>query len=320
MRLDMIDLREIEIAAARLEGLAVRTPLVRLQRGPGDTEIWLKLEMLQPLRSFKIRGAASVIRSTDRADLARGLVAASTGNLAQAVAWQARELGVPATIVIPDHAPAAKRDVLADLGARVIAVPLERWWQALHERGHPDADGLFIDPEDDRLIAGNGTIGLEVLDDQPDVDAVLVPYGGGALSAGIASAVKQLSSRVRVYAVEPETAAPANAALRAGRPVPIDYRPSWVDGCGGSALMPTIWPLVRPLLDGGVTVSLDDAAAAARLLVQRLGIVAEGAGALPVAAALAGLADRHRKIVCIVSGGNLDVEKLRTLLAGQTPG
>lgn len=315
----MIELQDIERAATMLKGLVLRTPLVRLPSTTDDTEIWLKLELLQPRRSFKIRGATSVIRSTEREVLAQGLVAASTGNLAQSVAWEARRLGVPATIVIPDHAPAAKRAAIERLGAQIIAVPLDRWWQTLAEHGHPDAEGLFVDPDDPRLIAGNGTIGLEILEDLPDVDAVLVPYGGGALSAGVATAVKALRPQARVYAVEPETAAPVTAALAAGRPMPIDYRPSWVDGCGGSALMPKMWPLVEQLLDGGIAVPLPDVAAAARSLAEQVGVIAEGAGALPVAAALAGGRGDPRKVVCVISGGNIDPEKVRTFLAGGMP-
>jgi len=313
----MIELRDIEHARKTIAGAAVRTPLVRLPTTAGP-EIWLKLETLQPLSSFKIRGAASVIRSSRRGALAQGVVTASTGNLAQAVASEAGKHGVPATVVVPDHAPAAKLAAIERLGARTIAVPLERWWQTLAECGHPSAPGLFVDPEDPRLIAGNGTIGLEILEDLPDVDAVLVPYGGGALAAGIASAVKAVRPDARVYAVEPEPAAPANAALAAGGPTPIEYRPSWVDGCGGSGLMPGIWPVVEPLLDGGHVVSLADAAAAVKLLAERVRIIAEGAGAIPVAAALAGGVE-GRKIVCVVSGGNIDAAKLRTILAGGVP-
>ena len=313
----MIELRDIERARETIAGVALRTPLVRLPTGE-EPEIWLKLETLQPLNSFKIRGAASVIRSSDPDQLARGIVAASTGNLAQAVAWEARTLGVPATVVVPDHAPAAKLAAIEALGARTISVPVEGWWQTLHDHGHPDAEGMFVDPEDPRLVAGNGTVGLEIFEDLPEVDAVLAPYGGGALTAGIASALRELRPEAGVYSVEPETAAPAHAALAAGEPVPIDYRHSWVDGCGGRGLMPKMWPVVQPMLAGALSVPLAEAAEAIRVIAQKVKVIAEGAGALPVAAALGGQV-RARRIVCVVSGGNIDLEKVRTILGGEQP-
>jgi threonine dehydratase len=251
--------------------------------------------------------------------LKHGVVTASAGNMAQGVAWAARELGIPATIVVPDHAPETKLAAIERLGGRVVKVPYERWWQAIVESRFEGLDGLFVHPvQDDLVMAGNGTIGLEILEDLPDIDAVLIPWGGGGLTTGIASAIKAQNPSVRIYPVEPETAAPLNATLAAGSPQEIDYRPSFVDGAGGRALLPKMWSLAEPLIDGAYTASLDETAEAIRLLAERARIIAEGAGALATAVALSGRAGVG-KLVCIVSGGNIDFAKLSAILAGATP-
>jgi len=297
----------------------VRTPLVRLDAPETPSEIWLKLENLQPIGSFKLRGALNAIRRAAPEDLRAGVVTASAGNMAQGVAWAARELGLLCTVVVPDHAPQTKLAAIERLGGRVVKVPFERWWQAIEESCFEGAEGLFVHPvQDAGVMAGNGTIGLEILEDLPDPDAVLVPYGGGGLTSGIASALRQLRPETRIYAVEPETAAPLAASLAAGQPREIEYRPSFVDGAGGRSILPKMWPLVRGLVDGARTVSLDETAAAVRLLAERTRVVAEGAGALAVAAALAGRAE-GRKLVCVVSGGNIDSAKLAAILRGETP-
>lgn len=303
-----------------IHGAAVRTPLVRLDAPEAPAEIWLKLECLQPVGSFKIRGAVNAIRQASPEALAGGVVTASAGNMAQGVAWAAREAGVPATIVVPDHAPETKLAAVTRLGGRIVRVPYERWWETMEAGRYEGADGLFVHPvQDDLVLAGNGTIGLELLEDLATFDAVLVPYGGGGLTTGIASALAQLAPEVRVYAVEPETGAPVAAALAAGGvPREVAYRPSFVDGAGSKALLPAMWELVRPLLAGSHVVSLAETAAAVRLLAERARVVAEGAGALPVAAALSGRAGSGR-IVCIVSGGNIDASRLAAIFAGRTP-
>jgi threonine dehydratase len=293
----------------------VRTPLVRLP----DADVWLKLENLQPIGSFKIRGATNAIRQAPRGAAAAGVVTASAGNMAQGVAWAARELGVPATIVVPEHAPETKVRAIERLGGHVLKVPFDDWWRAIVESRHPGVEGLFVHPVQDELVmAGNGTIGLEIVEDLPDVAAVLIPYGGGGLTAGIASAVRQLRPDVRVYTVEPETGASFAASLAAGAPQEIAYTPSFVDGAGSRLTLPAMWPVVSPLVDGALTVSLDEAAAAVRLLAERVRVIAEGAGALAPAAALAGRAGEG-KLVCVVSGGNIDFSKLTAILAGGTP-
>jgi threonine dehydratase len=248
--------------------------------------------------------------------LSRGVYTASAGNMAQGVAWNARRLGIPCTVVVPDHAPRTKLDAVERLGGRVVKVPVDRWWQVLAEHHYPGIEGLFIHPVADRaVIAGNGTIGLEILEDLPDVDAVLVPWGGGGLSCGIASALRALRPSAKTFACEVETAAPLSASLAAGKPVSVAYTPSFVDGIGAKGLLPEMWPLANAVLAGAFVVSLAEVTSAVRLLVERARVVAEGAGAVPVAAALAGHGGTGR-VVCVVSGGNIDRDRLAAILAG----
>ena len=314
----MISLDEIRRAQERIADAVVRTPLVRLEVD-APCEIWLKLESLQPIGSFKLRGALSAIRAASPDELAGGVVTASAGNMAQGVAWAARQLGIRARIVAPESAPRAKLDAVERLGGEVISVPHEVWWQTMVDRRYEGIDGLFVHPvEDEAVMAGNGTIGLELIDDLPDLDAVVVPWGGGGLTTGVASAVKALRPGVRVITAEPETAAPLAASFAAGAPVEIDFRPSFVDGAGGRALLPTMWDRARELVDAAVAVPLDQVAHAMCLLASRARIVAEGAGALALAAALRGDAGEG-KVVCIVSGGNIDAAVLARVLSGETP-
>jgi threonine dehydratase len=297
----LIRLEEIRAARERIGDTVRRTPLVRL-----DERISLKLECLQPIGSFKLRGALNAMR----AQPAQDVLTASAGNMAQGVAWAARELGVQATVVAPEAAPRAKLDRVEELGARVILVPHERWWQTMVERRFDGVDALFVHPVEDELVmAGNGTIGLELLEDG-GFDTVVVPWGGGGLTTGIASAVKEHG--IRVVAAEPETAAPLAAAFAAGAPVEIDYAPSFVDGAGGRALLPTMWERARELVDEAVAVPLADVEHAMRLLATRAHVVAEGAGALALAAALR----RDDRCACIVSGGNVDADVYAKILTG----
>ena len=319
MNLTAPSLDEIRAARERLDGTIVRTPLVRLNFEGAPAEVWLKLENLQPIGSFKLRGAGNAMRLAGAEKLRDGVYTASAGNMAQGVAWSAREMGVPAAVVVPDHAPATKLAAIERLGGRVIKVPWERWWQVIEEHSFPGLGGLFIHPVADRAVmAGNGTIGLEILEDLPDVDTVLVPFGGGGLSSGIAAALAALRPEARVFGCEVETAAPLSAALAAGSVQTIEYRPSFVDGIGGKSLLPEMWPVVSSLLAGARVVSLEEVAAAVKLLAERHRVIAEGAGATPVAAALAGVPEA-RKVVCIVSGGNLDSAKLCAILEGRVP-
>jgi threonine dehydratase len=314
----VIAIEEIRRAREVLDGVAVRTPLVRLDADT-DAEIWLKLELLQPVRSFKIRGAGNAVLQASDDDLAGGVLTASAGNMAQGLAYVARLRGVPATIVVPEHAPQTKIDAIERYGGRVIKVPYDEWWNTMITGSYPGVDGLFVHPVDnDRVIAGNGTIGLELLEQLDGFDTVIVPYGGGGLVTGIASAVKAARPEVRFYAAEPETGAPAAATIAAGwTPTAVDYAPSFVDGSGSRELIPRVWEHASRLLDGAFAVPLADVAAAVRLLAERTRVVAEGAGALALAAALSH--DGGRKVVCVVSGGNIDTAVLGRILAGETP-
>ena len=239
--------------------------------------------------------------------------------MAQGVAWNARRLGIPCTAVVPDHAPQAKLEAIERLGGRILKVPFDTWWKVIEDHAYPGMEGFFIHPVADRaVIAGNGTIGLEILEDLPDADTVLVPFGGGGLSCGIASAIAALRPSTRVFACEVATAAPFSASLAAGRAVTIDHTPSFVDGIGGRSVLPEMWPLASRLLAGSFVMSPAEIAAALRLLAERAHVIAEGAGATSVAAALSGKAP-GRKIVCVVSGGNIDAEKLARILRGEVP-
>lgn len=324
-------LADLRVAHTRSAAHALRTPLVKLPALPGEREIWLKLECLQPIGSFKIRGAANAIAVAPRDKLAAGIATASAGNMALGAAWVARSLGIPCTVLAPDHAPAAKLEALRRLGARVILEPFARWWLALEERRHPELEGVFIHPvSDEAVIAGNAGIGLEILQGVPDPGAVLVPYGGGGLSSGIAIALRASGSRAPVYACEVETAAPLSASFRAQASAEVQYKPSFVDGIGSAKLLPEMWDLVRGLLAGSFTSSLAEVADAIRALATRAHVVAEGAGATPLAAALGpGFATQARgnlarlprqgPLVCVISGGNIDAAKLAKILAGGVP-
>ncbi len=307
----------IREAAKRLAGIARRTPLVRLDVPAGPAEIWLKLENLQPIGSFKIRGAANAMAHIPPAELARGVVTASAGNMAQGVAWCARERGIPCTVIAPDTAPTAKLSAIERLGGRVIKAPFERWWQTFQDRRFPGVEGTFIHAFDDpHVMAGNGTIGLEILEDLPDAEAVVIPWGGGGLTCGIAVAVRELAPRCRVFAAEAETGAPLAAALAAGSPRTVDYRPSFVDGIGSRQVFPAMFERAQALIDGSIVSTLTEISAAMRLIAERARVVAEGAGACGVAGALSGRAGGG-KVVCIVSGGNIDLDRFASLLGGE---
>ncbi len=315
--LEPIPIDDIEAARSRIEPWAIRTPLVRLNTDNAPAEIYLKLENLQPIGSFKIRGAANAMALAPPEALANGVYTASAGNMAQGVGWLAERLGIDFSVVVPDHAPQTKLTAIERLGGTIIKVPFDRWWEVITTHHYEGLDGLFIHPvSDPAVIAGNGTIGLEVLEDLPDVDTIVVPYGGGGLSSGIASAVRASRPDVSVLAVEVETAAPLAAALDAGKPVDVEYTASWVDGIGSGRVLDEMWPLVSSVLSGSLVISLDEAAAAVRHLLARNRVVVEGAGAASVAAAMKGLAGTG-KVVCVVSGGNIDLVKLGAILSDE---
>jgi len=307
-------------AGRRIAGSAIRTPLVRLNAFDIAAEIYLKLENLQPIGSFKIRGAANAIAHMPPEQLARGVMTASAGNMAQGVAWRARELGIPCSVIAPETAPATKIAAIERLGGRVIKVPFERWWQTFQERSFPGIDATFIHAFDDpHVMAGNGTIALEIAEDLPDVDAIVIPWGGGGLTCGIAAAMRALKPDCRLFAAEVAGAAPLAASLAAGSPQVVDYQPSFVDGIGSKTVFPQMFERARALIDGALVASVEDVAAAVRLIAERNRVIAEGAGACPVACALSGGAGGG-KIVCIVSGGNIDLHKLCATFGAQSSG
>src|SRR5690242_1675238 len=314
-------LADIEEARRSIADAAIRTPLVRLNVDDAPAEIYLKLENLQPIGSFKLRGAANAIAHLGPRELEHGVVTASAGNMAQGVAWCARALGIPCTVIAPDTAPDAKVHAIERLGGRVIKVPFAEWWRAFEERAFPGVEGTFIHAFDDpHVMAGNGTIALEILEELEDPDAIVIPWGGGGLTCGIASALRELSSTdklqrpCRIFAAEVETAAPLAASLAAGAPTEVNYQPSWVDGIGAKAVFPQMFERARNLIDGSLVADLNSVAGALRLLITRNRVVAEGAGASSVACALIGKAGPG-KIVCIVSGGNIDASKIVKVLS-----
>ena len=314
MKATGLSIEDVRRAKPAVAGAAIRTPLVRLNVWDAPADIYLKLENLQPIGSFKIRGAANAMSLMSREELARGVLVASAGNMAQGAAWNARRLRIPCTVIAPDYAPDTKVQAIERLGGRVIKVPFDRWWQTFIDRSYPGVDATFIHSfDDDRVMAGNGTIGLELLEDLPEVDTVLIPWGGGGLAGGIATALRALKPSIRIFAVEAETGAPLTASLKAGSSQVVDYQPSFVDGIGSKTVFPNMLAMAQELLDGSFTAGLDEIAAALRLMAERNRVIAEGAGAVALAVALSGKAGRGR-IACIVSGGNIDLPKLAKLL------
>ena len=313
-----IALADIEAARARIAGTILRTPLVRLDTGPGGPDIRLKLENLQPTNAYKIRGAANAVARLSDEERARGVWTVSAGNAGQAVAYAARAAGIPATVVAIETAPQVKLDRMAALGARIVPVPYEIAWQAVTEHGFEGMDGTFIHPFDNHdFIAGHGTMGLEIVEDVPDVRAVITAIGGGGLITGVASAVKALRPECKVYGAEPDTAAPYALSRREGRPVKFpDWQASFVDGAGGQSMIPRMWERMLPIVDGAITVSLEKTRQALKLLAEKARVIAEGAGALSPAAALTGEAGEG-PIVCVISGGNIDLRKFCALVTGQ---
>ena len=310
-----ITLAEIREARERIAGTIVRTPLIRLQLGPDFPDIRLKLENLQPINAYKLRGAANAVAMLPESERARGVWTISAGNAGQGVAYAARQAGVPCVVVAIETAPQSKLDRMHALGARLITVSYDAAWKALEERTYPGAEGTFVHPFDDHnFIAGHGTMGLEILEDAPDTAAIIGGIGGGGLVVGVASAVKALKPDVKMYGAEPDTAAPAALSFKMGSPqVFTDWKSSFVDGAGGQSVFPRMWERMKPLMDGYVVVSLEQTKAAMRLMAEKARIISEGAGALPLAAALTGQAGKG-PIVAIVSGGNIDLKKFCELI------
>jgi threonine dehydratase len=311
-----LELAEIREARARIAGTIVRTPLVRLELGSGYPDIRLKLENLQPINAYKLRGAANAVAMLSESERARGVWTISAGNAGQGVAYAARKAGVPCTVVAIETAPASKIDRMRALGATLVPVSYDVAWKALDARSFPGVEGTFVHPFDDhQFIAGHATMGLEILEDAPDAVAVIAGIGGGGLITGVGSAIKGLRPEVRVLGAEPETAAPAALSFEKGSPqVFKDWTASFVDGAGGQSLFPRMWERMKPVVDGCIVVSLEETRNAMRLMAERMRIISEGAGALSLAAALTGKAGQG-PIVAIVSGGNIDLKKFAELIA-----
>lgn len=317
--LQPISLNEIEAARTRTRDVALRTPLIRLPADEETGEVFLKLENLQPIGSFKIRGASNAMALMSEEKLKHGVTTASMGNMAQGVAWNARRLGIPCLVVVPENAPQAKIHAIHNLGATTHRISFPDWWQILLSGECPDVVGEFIHPvSDPAVIAGHGIIGLEILEEIPDLDSVLIPFGGGGLTLGIASAIKAIRPQTQIYAVEPATANPLNRSWAEGSQVSAPYEATFVDGCGGASVLPQMWPALQQVLDGTFDVTLTETAAAICALVSRVKVVSEGAGAVSVAAALFQQIP-GRKIACIVSGGNINLETLTVILQGLIP-
>lgn len=310
---------EVDAARANIAGIARRTPLWRLDVDVPGVNIHLKLENLQPLGSFKIRAAVNAIKTRDPETLRGGVLGASAGNFGQGLAMAARRLGLPVTIVVPDGSAATKAAALEALGARVIRIPFDDWWQVLVARRLEGAEGVFFHPvADSAVVAGNATIGAEILEDLAEFDTVIAPFGGGGLVSGIGSVMRRLKPGARMMVVESEAAQPAAAALAAGGPTKVRHDQSFVDGMGSSIVLDEMWPLIRATVDQASCVSFSEITEAIRLLAAKHHVIAEGAGAAAVAAAMAGNAGKG-EIVCIVSGGNIDPAKLAAILEGREP-
>jgi threonine dehydratase len=310
-----LSLREIEEARGLIVGTVIRTPLVRLDLGRDFPEVRLKLENLQPTNSYKIRGAANAVALLSDAERSRGVWTISAGNAGQAVAYAARQFGLPCTVVAIETAPQTKLDRMRALGAKLIPVPYEAAWRALDDRAYPGAEGTFVHPfDDDNFIAGHGTMALEILEDAPETATILAAIGGGGLVTGIGSAIKAVRPEIKVFGIEPETGAPAEKSFAVGSPQLFEnWQHSFVDGAGGHSVFPRMWERMRPVVDGAFSVSLEQTRKAMRLLADKARVVAEGAGALSLAAVLSGKAGAG-PIVCVVSGGNVDLKKFADLI------
>ncbi len=311
-----IQLSEIQEARNRIAKTIVRTPLVRLETGSDQPDIRLKLENLQPINAYKLRGAANAVAMLPEHEREHGVWTISAGNAGQGVAYAARQAGVPCSVVVIETAPQSKVDRMKALGAKLIPVPYDVAWKALEECSFPGAEGTFIHPFDDHnFIAGHATMGLEILEDTPETAAVIASIGGGGLITGVGSAIKALKPEIKVFGVEPETAAPAALSFEKGSPqVFTNWKASFVDGAGGQSMFPRMWERMKPVVDGYFVVSLEETQKAMRLMAEKVRIISEGAGALPLAAALSGKAGKG-PIVAIVSGGNIDLNKFCELIA-----
>ncbi|MEQ1753197.1 MAG: pyridoxal-phosphate dependent enzyme [Micropepsaceae bacterium] len=311
-----IEIEDVHAARKRISGTILRTPLVKLQMGPGFPDIRLKLENLQPINAYKLRGAANAVAMLSNADRSRGVWTISAGNAGQGVAFAARQAGVPCTVVAIETAPKAKLERMRALGANLVLVPYERAWEAIETHSFAGVEGTLVHPFDDyNFIAGHATLALEILEDEPNTQAVITSIGGGGLVVAVGSVLRAMKPTAKTFGVEPETAAPFALSWKEGKPLPFAaWQASFVDGAGGRSVVPRMWERMRPVVDGAFVVTLDETRHAMRLMAEKARVIAEGAGAMPLAAALSGKAGQG-PVVCVVSGGNLDLSKFAELIA-----
>ncbi|HEY2029851.1 MAG TPA: pyridoxal-phosphate dependent enzyme [Myxococcales bacterium] len=314
-----IEVEDVRAARSRIAGTAVRTPLVRLESAPNGLDIWLKLENLQPINAYKLRGAANAVALLSDEDKRRGVWTISAGNAGQGIAYAARKAQVPCSVVAIETAPQAKMDRMRALGATIVPVPFAVAWKALQEHAFPGMEGTFVHPFDDyNFIAGHGTMAFEILEDCPEVAAVVASVGGGGLVAGLGSVMKAVKPSVKVFGVEPETAAPMSVSLAKGSPQTFaGWKPSFIDGAGGQSVFPRMWERMKPVIDGSLVVTLEETKRAMKVMAEKSRVISEGAGAMPLAAALSGKVALSEKgpIVCVVSGGNIDLQKFCELVS-----
>jgi threonine dehydratase len=312
-----IEIAEVEAARTRIAGTIARTPLVRLELGPAHRDVYLKLENLQPINSFKLRGAANAVAKLPAARRADGVWTISAGNAGQGVAYAARQAGVPCTVVTIETAPQTKVERMSALGATLVKASFNACWEAMERREFPGVNGTFVHPfDDDDFIAGNATMGLEIAEDLPGVEVVIAAIGGGGLVAGVATGVKSRLPNVRVFGAEPETAAPGSVSYANGKASAFEgWQATFVDGAGGKSVFPRMWLRFKDIVDGSIVVSLDETKRAMRTLAEKARVIAEGAGALSVAAALSGRVPGAGPIVAIISGGNIDLAAFCELIA-----
>jgi len=311
-----VTIEEIRAARERIAGVITRTPLIRLLHGvDGAPEIWLKLESLQPINAFKLRGAANAVALLPPEERNKGVWTISAGNAGQGVAYAAREAGVPCTVVVIDKAPETKIERMRALGAKLVPAPFDACWQAMENRAFPGVEGTFVHPFDDQdFVTGNATVGLEILEDLPHLKTVIAAIGGGGLISGIGSAMRVLAPHVRVLGAEPETAAPGAISFAAGSPQVFEnWQASFVDGAGGKSIFPRMWERMKNTVDGSIVVTLDEVKNAMRIAASKARVIAEGAGALSIAAALR---EKEGPVVAVVSGGNIDLRKFCEIVSG----
>src|SRR5437762_12120601 len=311
-----IELAEVREARKRIVGSIVRTPLIRLELGPDCPDIRLKLENLQPINAYKLRGATNAVAMLSKSEHERGVWTISAGNAGQGVAYAARKASVPCTVVVIETAPKSKLERMRALGAKLIPVPYDVAWKALEKRSFPGAEGTFVHPfDDDNFIAGHGTMALEILEDAPDTKAIIASIGGGGLITGVASAIKAIKPDIKIFGAEPDTAAASALSFEKGSTrIFKNWKASFVDGAGGQSMFPRMWERMKPLVDDYIVVTLEETKKAMRLMAEKTRIISEGAGALPLAAALTGKTGKG-PIIANVSGGNIDLKKFFELIA-----